>query len=84
MKITRESHEMYMAEYAEFMSNTKKKTYQIIKEHKKFGLPSEYPDEYYPCEYVETLDEEYGLIKVYEPGINKYHQVYINNIVIIN
>lgn len=84
MKITRESHEAYIREYDEFMINTRKKMNQIIKQHKKFGLPSQYPDEYFPCEYVETLDEEYGLIKVYELGINKYHQVYVNNIVIIN
>nr|DAF44967.1 MAG TPA: hypothetical protein [Siphoviridae sp. ctCIv11] len=52
MKITRESHEAYIREYDEFMINTRKKMNQIIKQHKKFGLPSQYPDEYFPCKYV--------------------------------
>lgn len=84
MKITRESHEVYIREYDEFMINTRKKMNQIIKQHKKFGLPSQYPDEYFPCKYVKTIDEEYGLIEIYEHGTKKYHQVYVNSIVIIN
>jgi hypothetical protein len=84
MIITRESHDEYMKEYRKFMDKTKKVMDLIVNQHRKIGIPSIYDwKEYYPCEYIETIDEEYGLIKIYEPSIKSYHTVYATSLVII-
>lgn len=32
-------------------------------------------DSYYPCDFIEIVDEEDGIVKVYESSTNKYHIV---------
>lgn len=81
--ITRKSHEKYMTEYINFISKVKINMHLVVNQHKKMELQSDIYGQYYPCEYVETLDEEFGIIKVYEPSINKYHEVCVNNLVIL-
>lgn len=83
-KITREYHDEYMKQYREFMDKTKKAMDLIVNQHRKIGIQSPYDlEENYPCEYVETIDEEYGLIKIYEPGIKSHHIVHAISLVII-
>ena len=36
---------------------------------------------YFPCEYIDTIDEDKGVLRVYEPSINKYHNVNILELV---
>ena len=76
MRITRESHEEYMKKYDEFKKETRERMDLIINQKRKFGILDDYGG-YYPCEYIKTLDEEYGLLQVYEPSINTYHNIQV-------
>ena len=81
MGITRETHEEYMKKYSKFKEETRKKLDLIINQKRKFGILDDYGG-YYPCEYMKTLDEEYGLLQVYEPSINTYHEIHVANLFI--
>ena len=81
MKFTRSSHEKYMNEYEKFKEETRKSMDLIINQKRKFGILDEYGD-YYPCEYIKTLDEEYGLLQVYEPSINTHHEIHVASLFI--
>ena len=52
--------------------------FNLIKSGKvnnKFGLPDlmDMFDAYFPCEFVEVIDELNMIIKIYETSIKKYH-----------
>lgn len=57
-----------------------KRIINLLKEGKikKFGLPDIQgsfcgEDAYFPCEFIEVIDYDKGIIKIYENSINKYH-----------
>lgn len=48
-----------------------KKRLDLIKSGVSFGYPDPYDmDNYFPCNYIKTIDEVDGIIQVIEPGLN--------------
>lgn len=61
--------------------NDREKFNKIVKgEIKNFGIPDPFDmfRAYFPCEFVEVIDEEKMIMEVYEPSIKKYHIVNVN------
>lgn len=84
---TRKSHNQYLKDFEKFKQEVKKNMNLIINEHKNFGISAvvSYNDDlnsYYPCEYIKTLDAEYGMIRIYEPSIKAYHDICVCELVI--